>query len=343
MIYNMARGFVKAGHKVTLLAAEEFRPIESEENENFETVYFASRYTSICKPALLPYPKGLGRYLRANARRFDMILSVEVFSIPTLIAARICPEKLMIWQEMAFHQHFMGGLPAKLWYNLIGRGVLRDIPVVAQSTAARKFISRYMNHVNTSIVGHGSNSDVFFPGETVEKYFVVISMLVARKRIDRLIGKFADFVHNSGRTDYTLRIIGEGPERTNLESLTERLGIKGLVVFHGFMKHTEFAPIGRKATALLIDTQQDNNMVTIPEAIVNGTPILMNTVPTNAAFVRDNRLGIAKESWEWTDIEAMIRNYSEFHANCIAARDEFSDVGTAKKLTKLYASVKKQL
>lgn len=340
MIYAMARGFVKNGHSVTLAAAEEFKPLQPEDDLNFEIIYFKSRARSIFKPHLLPWPKGLGRYLKNNGQNFDMILSVDVFSIPTIIAARQFRSKMLIWQEMAFMQHMLGGLPAKLWYNVIAPYFIKNAPIITQSEKAKEFIRHYLPNVSDTIVGHGSNSDLFYPSENSEEYFVVISMLVKRKRIDRILQKFSTFLKETKLSSYTLKIVGEGPEELSLKTQAEELGISQNVKFEGFLEHSTIAAIGRKAKALLIDTQQDNNMVTIPESIVNGTPVLTNNVPNNSVFISKYGLGIAKDNWDWQDLEQMIIRYDEFHNACISHRHKFSNDGSAAILTTTFINFK---
>ncbi len=340
MIYTLARGFIESGHNVTLLASKEFKPTRPEQND-FDVIYFSSRFPKIFKPYLLPYPKNLGKWLRQNSSRFDMVLSVESFSIPTLIASRYCKNKLVIWQEMAFHQHFMHRIPAKLWYNLISRTKLRNILTIAQSNPAKNFIEKYHKNISPIILNHGSDGKIFFPEHRNDnKYFIILSMLVPRKRIDRILRNFADFLKFSPYKDYELKIIGEGPEKENLQNLADNLSISESVEFLGFMKHTEFAPIGRKATALLIDTAQDNNMVSIPESLINGTPVLMNTVPTNNKIVRNNSLGIVKNSWDWNDLCTMVQNYDAFHQNCIDNRNKFTNTGIAQSFLTIFSEHK---
>lgn len=340
MIYTLARGFVESGNEVTLLASEEFKPTEPEKND-FEVIYFTSRIPKLFKPWLLPYPKNLAAWLKTNAHRYDLVLSVESFSIPTLIASRFCKSKLIIWQEMAFHQHFMHKIPAKLWYNIVSRIRFRNILTIAQSTYAKEFISQYHNNISSTILNHGSDGKIFFPEHrNDQKYFIVLSMLVARKRIDRILRKFADFLNHSPYKDYKLKIVGDGPEKESLQNLTSKLSINNAVEFLGFMDHLKFAPIGRKATALLIDTEQDNNMVTIPESIINGTPILINTVPNNNIIIRDNELGIVKESWDWNDLCSMVEHYDTFHENCIKTRHKFTNTGVAQNIIAVFSNRK---
>lgn len=342
MIYAMARGFAHNGHSVTLAAAEEYKPLTDERHKDFEVIYFPSRYKRIAKPALLPWPKGLGHYLRQHADDFDMILSVEAFSFPTIIAARNCRSKLLVWQEMAFMQHFMGGVPAKLWYRFIAPLFIRKAPVIAQSGKAREFISRYLHNVRETIIGHGSDGEIFYPSDTTDDYFVVISMLVARKQIDRILEKFSRFLTNTKYKNFRLRIIGEGPEMNSLKQKADTLGITDKVSFEGFMSHSDIAGISRRAKALLIDTRQDNNMVTVPESIVNGTPVLTNLIPNNAAFVRDLSLGIAREQWDWEEMLDIVENNDFYRSNCLKHRHSFSNYGCAEALVDTFIKNKEQ-
>ncbi len=339
MIYNMARGFVKNGHTVTLLCADEFRPLREETND-FEVVYFKSRLSRLFKPWLLPFPAGLARYLRRHKDEVDMVLTVETFSVPTLIASAVCRDKLMIWQEMSYHQRLMRNLPSKIWHNIVMPLSIRGVLTVPQSEAARRFISGYQPAVSAMCVPHGVNDDIFRPDPdgSSEKCFVVISMLVRRKRVDRIIEKFARFVENSGQTDYRLLIVGDGDEAPALKHLAESSGVGANVEFLGFRSHDEIAAIGRHATALLVDTDRDLNMVSVSEALANGTPVLMNTVPNTSAYVTEMGLSIAKDGWDWMDLNEMIARYDEFHGNCVACRNSFTNTGCAGRLVKIFES-----
>ena len=91
MISNFARGFIELGHTVTLLASEEFRPTGNDEDLPFEVIYFPSRLPQVFKPSLLPWPKGLRQWLKANAEGYDLVIASESFQVSSLIAARACP------------------------------------------------------------------------------------------------------------------------------------------------------------------------------------------------------------------------------------------------------------
>ncbi len=331
MIYTLARGFISLGHGVTLLASEEYKPLKPE-SPGFEVVYFNSALKRVFSPVLIPLAKGLRGWLRRNSHRFDLIISSEVFSMATLTTALTIPDKMLIWHEMSVFQKKMREMPARFWYNVPARLFMKHIPVVARSEDARRFISRFMKRVSTEVVSHGADECIFIPSDKCKNTFVSVSQLITRKRIDRIICRFADFIRQPGRDAYRLDIVGDGPERQNLENLAEKLGISDSVTFHGFRFHSEWAPIAAGAVAMLIDTEQDLNMVTVSESIVNGTPILMNTVPATAGYVNSSGVGIAREAWGVDEMQIMADGYAGFLAACLRERPRLTNSGTATSL-----------
>lgn len=335
MIHTMARGFLKSGHDVTLLSSEEYRPMKRETTD-FEIVYFKSRMPGVFKPDLLPFPKGLKKWLRNHSQKYDLAIASDTFMMPTLAAALYCRCRLVIWQELDKYQRMMHQIPAKVWYNVVARIFMRNVRVIARSPKARDFIGRFLNDVATETVDHGADSDIFTAEEEKnDRSFIVISQLIKRKRIDRIIRNFARFVGKPEFSNYVLNIVGDGPERDSLEKLASDLGVSDNVVFHGYLFHDRFAPLSRKSTALLIDTERDLNMVSVPESIANGTPVLMNTVANTASFINSHRLGLAVDDWDERHLEEMTRRYDEFHANCLQVRDSVTNEGCAKKLIEL--------
>ncbi len=340
MIYNMARGFVANGHKVTVIASEEYKPLAPEQN-GFEVLYFPSVLPKIFKPALIPLPRGLYTFLKNNRDRYDLVITSETFALVSLIARFALPQRLMIWQELNLHQKLFYHLPSKIWHNLVARPLMSQIPVVGRSDRARDFIRKYMKRVSDNIVDHGANSSVFQPTDeksVPEKRFIVISQLIERKRIDYIITRFAEFVATPGYGDYRLEIIGKGPQKDQLQKLIDSLGMNGNITLRGFMSHDNLAPLSAKSVGMLVYTEQDLNMVTIPESIVNGTPVLMNSVPCTAPFVQRNLLGIVNDNWGAQQLIEMVDNYPEFHRNCLNIRPTLTENGCAARLVEIWTN-----
>ena len=335
MISNFANGLIENGHSVTLIASEDFAPI-NKECYKFNIIYFKSVLTKIFRPDLLPFPRGLSQYLKHNIDEFDMVISSEAFSMATLIACNICKKKLVIWQELALHQKIFFKLPAKFWYNVITRFFMKQQLIIPRSEAAWKFISRYSRNVSSSFVDHGANADLFVPDEESGNYFIIVSRLVKGKNIIKMIRKFKGLINKQEYSDYQLRIIGDGEEFLNIKDEIERLDMENSVILHGYMPHEIFCSYLSKAKAMLVDTIKDLNMVSIPEALISGTPIVTNSLPTTAKYIEENKLGIVNDDWDYKDLVKIIKNYKEYHESCLKVRDELTNVGASGKMIAIY-------
>ena len=334
MISTLARGFMELGHQVTLLASQEFKPTRDEDTP-FEVVYFKSRLPGIFKPDLLPWPRGMYRWLKNHHAGYDLIVASESFQIPSLMAASVCGPKLLIWQEMVRHQRLMFKLPSKFWYNVMVPLMMRDVTIVPRSDPAKAFMSRYSKHVSDTIVDHGTDAAVLYPSEEHDRAFIVVSRLVPGKNIDKIINAFSRLISLEGYHDYRLDIIGDGNQRQGLESLVARLGIQDDVVFHGFLSHEQLAAPLRQSLALLVATSNDLNMLTIGEAICSGTPVLTNTVPSTASFIAANGLGVVRDNWDENDLIRIINNYDKMHDACVREGQELTNVACARKMIQI--------
>ena len=332
MISNFARGFIELGHTVTLLASEEYKPTGPDSDLPFEVVYFPSRLPQVFKPGLLPWPRGMRQWLKGHADAYDMVIASESFQIASLIAARVCPQRLVIWQELDRHQRLLFKLPSRFWHHVIVPLFMNKITVVPRSEPARRFISRYSRHVSNVIVDHGTDAHTLYPSDEVDKAFIVVSQLVERKRVDSIIRKFARLVGQEAYSGYRLDIIGDGDQADELKRLAISLGIEDKVVFHGFMSHEQLAEPLRRSLALLVDTSSDLNMVTIAEAITSGTPVVTNMKPSTASFIASKGLGVARDGWDENDLIKVIEEYDTMHGACVNEGKELTNVACARKM-----------
>ncbi len=341
MISNFARGFIELGHSVTLLASEEFKPTGKDEDLPFEVIYFPSLLPQVFKPTLLPWPKGMRQWLKKHAADYDLIIASESFQIPTLIASQVCPDKLLIWQEMDRHQQLMFKLPSKFWHNVIVPLFMRHVPIVPRSEPAKHFMRHYSRHVSDVIVDHGTDAHTLYPNDEHDNAFIVVSQLVERKRVNRIINNFARLVKQESYQDYRLDIIGDGDQRQELEQQVTQLGIKDKVTFHGFLPHKQLAEPLRRSLALLVDTSNDLNMVTIAEAITSGTPVVTNTKPSTASFIAAKGLGVVRDGWDENDLIEVINNYDHMHEACVREGKELTNVACARKMISIHHAIRR--
>jgi 1,2-diacylglycerol 3-alpha-glucosyltransferase len=335
MIYNLALGFRELGYGVTLVAAAEYAP-EKKETYDVEVIFIKSKLTKIFLPSVLPFQPELWRFLRKNKAKYDLIISSEVFAFSSLFATMHCPRKLVIWHELAVHQKKMKRLPSLFWYNIMAKLFFGKTLVVPRSENAREFVAKYLPRVSKESVEHGIHLGKFPFSEEKENRFIVVGQLIQRKNIKSIIDKFHRLISDGKYSGFHLVIAGKGELEGELRNRVAALGIEKNVEFAGFKPHSELNPLIARSMAMLIDTKQDNNMVSIPEAIVSGTPVITNLTPTNATTVSRCRAGIAKTNWDAADLAEIIENNPFYVRNCLAARNRLSNIYCAKKMLDIY-------
>lgn len=322
MIYSLCVGFVVAGHQVTLIAASDYRPTQQEDYP-FEVLFLETACHRICMPHRIPYMPGLGAYLESRKDDIDLVIASETFSLATYTAARQLPHRTMIWQELAAHNHMLHEIPSRLWYSYIARYNLQNCLVVPRSENARTFIRQFCARVSDTTIDHGVHLREFPATMNKENRFIICSQLIARKQIDGILHAFVEYLrHVDASTE--LVIAGDGEERASLEHLTEELSITDNVRFLGKLDHATMIPLLATSMALLVNTRQDNNMVSIVESLAVCTPVVTTPIPYNAAYIRSAHLGIVRDQWGWQDLKEIRDHNDDYIAACAEYRPTLS-------------------
>lgn len=330
MIYTLCLGFVESGHEVTLLAAQDYKPVEEEEYD-FPVIFMKTIWHKIFMPRCFPYMPELRSYLKKHPE-YDLIISSEMFSTWSYTATRVCPGKTIIWHELAKHNNMIHQIPSKIWYHIVARLWMQKALIVPRSEAAANFVRAFSKNVSDTIIDHGVNmaklqgilEKAQFSGQK-QNQFAVVSQLIARKRIDKTICAFADF-YQKGHTDYKLYLIGQGELEEELQSLVKEKQLEDAVIFCGKMNHEQLLPMVASSKALLVSTSKDNNMVSITESIAAGTPVVTTSVPYNAAYIDREKLGIVADDWGAEALEEICNKSIMYVENCVKYRDKLSNV-----------------
>lgn len=326
MIYDLCLGFMQKGHEITLATCEDYKPLENEEYP-FEVVWMRAKLKRLCPVNSLPYcPE-----VKALAKKggYDLIITSEVFSLNSLMLSMSMPKRVIVWHELAKHNRIFKGIASRVWYGIIARLFFGKVLVVPRSIEARDFIAQYCRNVSDIIIDHGVNLDKFELSTDKDNTFVVSSQLIGRKRIDRIINAFDKYLKKYDN-EARLIIMGDGEERESLEALVNELGIGDNVTFTGRLNHSELITYLKKARAMLVYTEKDNNMVSIVESIAVGTPIVTTSVPYNATYIKANELGIVSDEWNEDDLNEVAKN-SKYIASCASYRKTISTLNKVEK------------
>lgn len=99
---------------------------------------------------------------------------------------------------------------------------------------------------------------------------VFLGRLVDWKAVDLLLGVLADV----RALPFVLHVIGDGPERHRLESLSASLGLQERVLFHGFLAQKDCARRLSEADALVLPSLYECGGAVVLEAMAMGLPVI---------------------------------------------------------------------
>ena len=339
MIYGMCQGFMANGHQVTLAAAADFRPITAEADYAFDVLFFKSVLKRVFLPALLPLSLDLYKYLKVNHYQFDLVVCSEVFAFSSLFAAIVCPAKTVIWHEMTIHQKKFRQLPSRCWHRMVVPLFMRKVKcVIPRSDNACRFISKYMKQVSKEPVDHGVNISRFGFSKEKDRQIISSSRLVRGKNIESIILIYSKLIKINGYEDVRLLIAGDGDFRKELEALVAQLDLQSQVTFLGYLQQHALNEAIRRSYVSMFNTLRDQNMLSISESVVSGTPVMTNLLPALSGFVAKERVGIAKDNWDETDLVTIIANNSFYVDNCFNCREKMSIESCAQKIVNLFLS-----
>lgn len=131
------------------------------------------------------------------------------------------------------------------------------------------------------------------PKEHGEKWLLSVARLVPWKGMDILIEIAKEFKISDLRLQ--IMIIGEGPERKNLELKIKDLEVQNEVKLLGKLPHSETMAYVKAADMFVLNTGYEGLPHTIIEAQNLGTPVITTNVCGNPEVVENNQTGLLVE------------------------------------------------
>ncbi|HAT29422.1 MAG TPA: hypothetical protein DCW29_00795 [Janthinobacterium sp.] len=89
----------------------------------------------------------------------------------------------------------------------------------------------------------------------------------------------------------TLDLVGEGPLGPALRQLTDELGLRSHVSFHGHVEHAVLATLLAGADIFVSPALSDGNNVSLNEAMACGCFPIATDIPANSQWIEDGRNG----------------------------------------------------
>ncbi len=241
--------------------------------------------------------------LRLLGAEFDV---VDVDQVPHLVLFTmrlVCLLKrkkmfatwLEVWGEK-YWKGYVGTFRGEIAYHI--EKISAKLPDIIVSISARtteglRTILGRENGVFTVPIGIDVEPILRIPPDARSSDIVYAGRLLAHKNVDVLLGAVS--ILKKSHPEISLMIVGDGPEKENLERLALELGIQGNVLFLGFLEdHDTLYGLMKASKVFVTPSTREGFGIVVIEANACGLPAIAVTHDQNAAgdLVTPNENGV---------------------------------------------------
>lgn len=158
--------------------------------------------------------------------------------------------------------------------------------VVANSDGLRDLARRSSPHQRVRVIPNGVDTRQFTPGRKAVDgrcRLLFVGRLVQQKGVDTLLRAVAAAARH--RPGLQLSLIGDGPQREELEQLAVALGIAHRVDFAGWFERADLPDRYRLADVFVLPSRDEGMPNVVLEAMASGLPIVASDVPGTRELV----------------------------------------------------------
>jgi len=178
------------------------------------------------------------------------------------------------------------------------------------------------------------------------KSITYMGRLSYEKNIDQVIKAFALALKT--QPNLKLMLIGDGPERNNLEKLAEKLGIKNNVIFTGFLQGENLLSALQTNDVFVTASKSENMPLSVIEAMAVGLPCVAVKEKGLPELIKDGYNGFLVEADKPEELTEKIlklltqpKLLEKFSAASRLLALEYSKEKITQKLINIYNQVKK--
>ena len=214
--------------------------------------------------------------------------------------------------------------------------------LISVSEALRNSVMQNFGHDSIVIPNIVDSQSFYYNGQAKSAspfVYVSVGNLIPRKGFDKLIEAFEHV-----KEDALLYIIGEGPERKNLEEQIQRLGLQQQVKLLGRLERKKINKVFQKSHVFALPSQLETFGVCYIEAMYAGLPVIATRCGGPEFFVQESDGILISVNDHDCLVEAMnnIRgNYINYDPKQISltCMEKFSPEVIAERLINIYNSL----
>ncbi len=290
--YQLAKGLSERGHQVMVFTAIRKDAAQALRKENFKTVRIPSFPVPAYPGERCAIPFGIG-FNRLRKFKPDVIHTHTPFGIG--LAAVVWGKLLgipVVGTHHTFYDYYLKHVKAdyqwakKLsWKYTVGYYNRCDLVISPSQSLADAMKDESLKRP-IEVIANFIDTDFFRPAESVAaknkvktsfgvkgKSVIYMGRLSYEKDIDQVIKAFA--LAKRKLQDLKLMIVGDGPERANLEKLSRDEGIGGEVIFTGFKEGRNLVEALQANDIFLTASRSENMPLSLLEAMAVGLPFVV--------------------------------------------------------------------
>jgi glycosyltransferase involved in cell wall biosynthesis len=241
--------------------------------------------------------------------------------------------------------------------KLLDRVVFLETKYSQEITVSEHFLKARNVNDHVLLIPNGMDTEPFDlvkiekSPERFETLFV--GRLVHEKGVDVLLRATKKLIESNefikSRKDFTLHLVGEGYERSDLEKMAEKLGISKYLRFHGKVTGEALVELYKGADLFVLPSRFEGLPLTLLEACAAKLPILATNVGDNRKLVLENVNGHLVQP----DDEEELAYYLEYfalnpgleqmgEASYDLVQQEYNWESSMQKILRVYDSLKQE-
>ena len=297
--YFLTKGFVERGHEVTLITAN-YQGMPEKEVMNGVQIM---RVNSLRKHKEHCSFKEMLSYLfkaypvakkMQKENRYDICLIF--FGIPSGPIGYMLKKKYKLPYVIRFGGGDVPGFQERFTkvYKLIAPAIKmiwkKADARIANSQGLKDMALKFYDKKSFDIIPNGVDTEVFYPIEKADSdefKILFVSRLIERKGLQFIIPQLQK-IQDSTEKEVKLVVVGDGPYREQLETITREYKVTDMVEFVGQKNKKEIVPFYQNADLFILPSAKEGMPNVVLEAMACGLPIIMTPCEGSKELVQDN-------------------------------------------------------
>jgi glycosyltransferase involved in cell wall biosynthesis len=299
---NLGAALSRRGNRVVVLTSAYQRLCGVSEEDGMTIVRIPAWRRSVHRSGIAQmtvYVLSGSQHAERVAQKYRVERVLAFFSIPGGVVARWLHYRRSIPYAVSLRGGDVPGTEPglRLFYKMLTglrRNVIRHARYVSAPSIGLKLLSERADPFTVKVIPNGVDSEFFKPEPKSERpslTLLSVGRLHRQKNVPLMLETLLAIRDQSG-IPATARVIGDGPERRNLENFVHHHNLHDAVSFEGWLSRSDVAAAYRSATVLVQLSSYEGMSNTILEALASGLPVVASRIPENRELIEPEQNGL---------------------------------------------------